>query len=218
MNAVMTIRSLAQPLPAVLDTPLAFNLLHRRRNIGDYRPTSFDLSRFNRLLARLGRTQGPMDVDQLATAARQLSATGDDEAPGCIAQRIAWIESVAAMAADRAWAAANEVVECARLVVDYANDSQDLIPDWLPRVGRLDDAIVVEAAWPTLAREVASYRDFQRLRTLEACLRGCAPQELPFSREAWEAARRHEAALNAHRRHVREGSYAPVEADRFRVH
>ena len=111
MNAVMTIRSLAQPLPAVLDTPLAFNLLHRRRNIGEYRPTSFDLSRFNRLLARLGRTQGPMDVDQLATAARQLSATGDDEAPGCIAQRIAWIESVAAMAADRAWAAANEVVE-----------------------------------------------------------------------------------------------------------
>ena len=74
MNAVMTIRSLAQPLPAVLDTPLAFNLLHRRRNIGEYRPTSFDLSRFNRLLARLGRTQGPMDVDQLATAARQLSA------------------------------------------------------------------------------------------------------------------------------------------------
>lgn len=218
MNAVMTIRSLAQPLPAVLDSPLAFNLLHRRRNIGEYRPTSFDLSRFNRLLARLGRTQGPMDVDQLATAARQLSATGDDEAPGCIAQRIAWIESVAAMAADRAWAAANEVVECARLVVDYANDSQDLIPDWLPRIGRLDDAIVVEAAWPTLGREAAGYRDFVRLRALEARLRGCEPEELPFDRDAWQAARVHEAALSAHRRRVRESTYVPAPSAMFRVH
>jgi len=218
MNAVMTTRSLVQPLPAVLDTAPTVNLLHRRRNIGEYRPTSFDLSRFNSLLKRLGRTQGPLDIDQLATAARQLAATDGNEAPGCIAQRIAWIESVAAMAADRAWAAANEVIDCARLVVEYADDSQDLIPDWLPRIGRLDDAIVMEAAWPTLGQEAAGYRDFVRLRALEASLRGCEPEALPFDRQAWQTARHNEAALIAHRRRVRESSYVPAPSAMFRVH
>ncbi|WAC63399.1 YkvA family protein [Pseudoxanthomonas sp. SL93] len=218
MNTLQNIQNPTFPLPSILDSVPAFSLLRRRKSIGHYRLNSVDLDRFNRLLARLGRRQGPLAMDQVVTAARQLAAPGGDTAPECIAQRIARLESVAAMVRDTAWEAANDAADCAQLVLDYAGDPQDLIPDWLPRVGRLDDAIVVEAAWPTLAREVASYRDFQRLRTLEACLRGCAPQELPFSREAWEAARRHEAALNAHRRHVREGSYAPVEADRFRVH
>jgi len=218
MNAVMTTRSLVQPLPVVLDTPPTFTLLHRRKNIGDYHPTSADLERFNRLLARLGRAKAPLCMDQLATAARQLAAATDEDAPGCIAQRIAWIESVAAMVADPAWEAANEVGDCARLVVDYANDTHDLIPDWLPRIGRLDDAIVVEAAWPTLRGELGQYRDFRRLRALEAGLRGCAPEQLPFDRNAWATARRDEAALIAHRRRVRESSYVPAPAAMFRIH
>ena len=218
MNAVMTTLSLAQPLPAVLDTPLSFNLLHRRKSIGDFRPNSADLDRFNRLLARLNRDRAPLGLDQLATAARQLSAAGDENGPACIAQRIAWIESVAAMAADPAWEAANEITDCARLVVDYANDCYDLIPDWLPRIGRLDDAIVVEAAWPVLRRETACYEDFRRLRALEAGLRGCAPGELAFDRQAWISARHAEAALVAHRRRVRESSYVPAPTAMFRIH
>lgn len=217
MNAVMTTRSLVQPLPAVLDTPLTFNLLRRRKNIGDYHPASADLERFNRLLARLGRDT-VLGMDQLATAARQLADASDETAPECIAQRIAWIESVAAMAGDPAWEAANDVADCARLVVAYANDTQDLIPDWMPRIGRLDDAIVVDAAWPTLHRETACYQDFRRLRALEAELRGCTPDALPFDREAWQAARRAEAALIAHRRRVRESSYVPVPSAMFRIH
>lgn len=218
MNAVMTTRSLVPPLPTVLDAHLPFTLLHRRKSIGDYRPASADLARFNQLLARLGRRQPPLDIDRLATAARQLSSAADDDAPGCIAQRIAWIESVAAMAADQDWQAANDVADCARLVLDYANDTHDLIPDWLPQVGRLDDAIVVEAAWPTLRHETACYRDFVRLRALEAGLRGCTPDALPFDRQAWQVAREAEAALIAHRRRVRESSYVPAPSAMFRIH
>ena len=103
-------------------------------------------------------------------------------------------------------------------MVAYADDTHDLIPDWLPQVGRLDDAIVVEAAWPTLRGEVACYRDFRRLRALEAGLRGCRPDELPFDRHAWEVARQAEAALAAHRRRVRESSYVPAPTPVFRVH
>ncbi len=218
MNAVMTTQSLVQPLPAILDTKPSFSLLRRRKNIGDFRLNASDLERFNHLLVRLGRHQAPLGMDQLVTAARQLATPTGADAPECIAQRIARIESVAAMVGDTAWEAANDAADCARLVLDYASDPEDLIPDWLPQVGRLDDAIVVEAAWPTLAREMHCYRDFRRLRALEAFLQGCAPDTLPFSREAWEAVRRTEAALIAHRRHVRETSYVPAPVSCFRVH
>lgn len=217
MNAVMTTRHLVQPLPSVLDTPPAFALPHRRKAIGHFRPASADLERFNQLLARLGRSR-PLVFDQLATAARQLSSGTDEPAPGCIAERISWMETVAGMVADQAWTVAAGVAECARLVAGYARDERDLIPDWIPQVGRLDDAIVVDTAWPTLRQEVACYRDFLRLRTLEANLRGCDPAELPFDRAAWEAAREVEAALNAHRRRVRESSYVPAPAPMFRIH
>lgn len=218
MNAVMTTRSLVQPLPSVLDAPPAFSLLHRRKSIGDYRPASADLERFNRLLSRLGRRSDPLDIDRLATAARQLSAATDEDAPACIAQRIPWIEAVAAMVADPDWQAANEVADCARLVVDYVNDPCGLIPDWLPRVGRLDEAIVVDTAWPLLGGETASYRDFARLRGVEANLRGCRAEDLHFDREAWQVARQAEAALAVHRRRVRESSYVPAPAPMFRIH
>ncbi|MBO9716706.1 MAG: DUF1232 domain-containing protein [Pseudoxanthomonas sp.] len=218
MDAVITTLSLVQPLPAILDATPPFSLLHRRKHIGGYRPASADLDRFNQLLARLGRRRPPLDVDRLATAARQLADSADDDAPGCIAQRIAWLESVVAMTGDRDWEAANEVAGYARMVADYANDTHDLIPDWLPRIGRLDDAIVMDTAWPVLRHELSCYRDFRRLRTVEADLRGCAPEQLPFDRHAWEAAREVEAALIAHRRRVRESSYAPAPSAMFRIH
>ena len=217
MNALMTTRSMVQPLPSVLDAPPAFTLLRRRKTIGEFRPASADLERFNQLLARLGRN-GPLAIDQLATAARQLSSGTDDNAPGCIAQRISWLESVAEMVSDPAWRVAANVDDCARLVAGYAADTHDLIPDWLPRVGRLDDAIVADTAWPTLHREVACYRDFLRLHALEAGLSGRHPAELPFDRAAWESARDAEAALIAHRRRVRESSYVPATAPMFRIH
>ncbi|KAF1694944.1 hypothetical protein [Pseudoxanthomonas koreensis] len=214
----MTTCSLVQPLPSVLDAPPTFSLLHRRKSIGDYRPASADLERFNRLLSRLGRHSAPLDIDRLATAARQLSAAMGDDAPACIAERISWIEAVAAMVTDPDWQAANDVADCARLVIDYVNDPCGLIPDWLPRVGRLDEAIVVDAAWPLLGGETASYRDFARLRGVEADLRGCTPEELHFNRTAWQVAREAEAALAAHRRRVRESSYVPAPSAMFRIH
>lgn len=219
MNAVMTTRCPTQSLPAALVDPASRNLPHRRQAIGDYRPSEPDLERFNQLLARLGRELPPLDLDQLATAARQLPPpVGGENTPRCIAERVARLETVAAMVADPDWAAANQAMDCARLVLDYTRERRRLIPEALPWFGHLDDAIVVEVAWPILGREAACYRDFLRLRALESYLRGCAPDALHFDRRYWEAARHAEAALAAHRRRVRESSYVPVESPMFRIH
>ncbi len=75
-----------------------------------------------------------------------------------------------------------------------------------------------EAAWTLLADETAAYLDFRRRSGIEAQLRGCTREALGFTRADWERCRAAEAALDAHRRHVREASYVPVPAPLFRIH
>ncbi len=73
-------------------------------------------------------------------------------------------------------------------------------------------------AWVQLAEETRHYLDYCRLARLEARLRGCAHEELRFTRSDWQAVRLIEAALETHNRQVRDRSYAPEPASMFRVH
>ena len=215
MNAML---STTLPLPTILDQP-AFAGPGRRRRIENYCLAPLDVERFNHLLLRLGRRQAPLDRDQVVTAARELCDCNILAVePPSIQERMRRIETAALMVADLDWEAANEAVDTARLVIDYARGSNDLIPDWVPTVGRLDDAIVVDTAWPRLADEIECYLDFCRLRNVEAELRGCSALALRFNRADWSQIRREEAALVAHQREVREHSYLPKSASLFLIH
>lgn len=215
MNAML---STTIPLPAILDQP-ALTGPCRRQRIDTYCLAPLDVERFNNLLSRLGRRQAPLDCDQLVTAARELSSrsSGTVEPPS-IRQRMRQAETAAQMVGDPDWTAANDAVDAARLVIAYARGSDNLIPAWVPKVGHLDDAIVVDAAWPRLASEVESYLDFCQLRDTEAGLRGCERAALGFTRTDWEQMRYDEALLVAHQRAVREHSYLANSAALFRIH
>ncbi|MGV8959499.1 MAG: hypothetical protein ACOH1V_03845 [Stenotrophomonas sp.] len=206
------------PLPAALEQPRLASP-HRRSHLNGFLLSSQEVNRFNQVLAQLGRTRPPLDPDQLATAARALDDNGDDPALApCIQQRLQQGQVVEQMLGDHDWAPANEVLPEAHHMVDYLHQSWHLIPASLPRVGHLDDAIVVDTAWPQLVREVANFLDYQRLRQLEANARGCRYDEIEFNRGIWLKVRGLEADLIAHRRQVRESSYAPEPVSYFRVH
>ncbi|MCW4453325.1 hypothetical protein OK348_00725 [Flavobacterium sp. MXW15] len=204
------------PLPPVLDQ--APSPLHRRRHIGPFEPSAGDIDRFNRLLARLGRTRAPLQCDQLVTAARTLAAHDPGQPPACIRQRLQRAELIEQLLDDRDWQPAENVVPIATDVVRYLHGPWHLLPVELPLAAHLDDAIAIDTAWPRLVPELSDYRDFRRLRRIEAELRGCRSEDLPFDRAAWLQARQAEAELLAHRRRVRESSYAPEAPARFRVH
>lgn len=191
----------------------------RRHQVGPCCINPRGLDRFNELLAGLGQAV-PLACDQIVTAARLL----EDEPgaafapPPCIRLRLAGAEPLARLAVDEGWQAAGAPLQDVQAVLHYLLSPDDLIPDWVPRVGRLDDAIVIDRAWPRIGEEVAGYLDFCRLRQLEAGLRGERPGRFRFTRDEWRVSRQAEAELRAHQRAVRAGSYLPAGASRFRVH
>lgn len=215
MNVMLTT---AIPLPAILDQPSPIGP-SRRHRIDNFHLTAASVDRFNDLLARLGRRAAPLDCDRLATAARELRdhTVGASE-PACIVQRMNRLEAAAQMIDDGQWEPADDAGNVAALMIQYAGGRFQLLPNSLPTVGHLDDAIAVEAAWPSLRTEVAAFLDYCRIRSLEASLRGREPGDFGFTRSDWEEARQAEYFLARQRRCIRENSYLPQLEPRFTVH
>ena len=217
MNAIAL--SLNAPLaPLVATTPA--DRPHRRRRVDRFQLSDTALDRFNGLIARLDPAAPALEWDTLATAARRVREQGEAGASAirAIHQRLRRAVVLARLLADAGWTPANDAVDIAGEVVDYVRGGHDLIPDGLQQVGRLDDAIVVDAAWPRLSDEVADYLDYCRLRRIEAALRGTDPGGFRFDRNDWQDAARAEFALSAHGRAVRDSCYVSAAAPLFRVH
>src|SRR5574337_852128 len=140
-----------KPLSPALQGPFPANLNHpaRRQFVGNVLLRMEALVHFNQLLARLQHF--PLHRDQVATASRELAKpVNDQRQPVGIVQRLQWIDAVARMVADASWPTADQVIVPARLVLDYTGSERRLLPRGIPQIGRLDDAILVDAAWPQL--------------------------------------------------------------------
>jgi hypothetical protein len=206
------------PLPQVLDQYPA-GIPHRRSHVNDFVLVHREVELFNQLLARLGRTRPPLQTDQLATAARSLNDQAPDAAPSpCIQQRLQHARVLEQMLQDADWEPADDVLSEARQVVGYLHESRQLIPDSVPGVGHLDQAIVIDTAWPKLVYEVINFIDYQRLRQLEADRQGRGYADIAFNRQIWMELREIEARLHEHQQRVRESSYAPEAPSYFRIH
>lgn len=212
----------ATSLPAILDESFSSSgsspALRRRRRIQDLDFTPEDLDRFNRLLSDLGRRSAPLDRDQLATAGRQLSHRGMTDPHPCIALRMSRLAAVLDMAADPGWTPSLEAYAVARRVLGYVASHGTTSPDQVREQARLDDAIVVEAAWPAISEEIDLYVDYMQLRRFEAELWHCGTAEFPFTRQDWENDRSIAAVLKAHQQRVRENSYLPSPSGLFHIH
>jgi hypothetical protein len=215
----MNISRPLSPLPEVLDHP-RMDVAHRRYRIGDHQIDPDALEHFNELLERLDLARPPLDRDQVASAARELAALSQPARwPECVLQRMRRAAAIDRMLGDHEWEVMPSSAEVAAMVIDYLRGNHPLIPNTVPVVGRLDDVILVEASWPTVAQEVRDYLDFCRVRRIEAALRGEPRPYFGFTREAWRDAARAEADWIAHTHRVSTSRYAnPFPEVRFQVH
>ena len=117
--------------------------------------------------------------------------------------RLARAESLRRMLDDPDWSLPAQTRERGRALLAYLCVFDDLIPDDLPLIGHLDDALLIELSWSEFEGEVQDYRDFRRFCS-KSPVRGSADEQ----RSQWERECLAEAGALLHRQAVRERGYA----------
>jgi uncharacterized membrane protein YkvA (DUF1232 family) len=87
--------------------------------------------------------------------------------PGYILERVEKLEGLIGMLKDVGWSMPAPVRQTALSALTYFVDPKDLIPDQIPGLGFLDDAIMIELVTQQLRHEIRGYDDFQRYRHTE---------------------------------------------------
>ena len=147
---------------------------------------------------------GELSPEQIEATAKQLIAdTQQGELPEFIAERIRKLSVVIDMINDEEWALNDEERSRVLSALAYFCDPDDLIPDHVPGLGFLDDAIYVEIVLRELNNEITLYEEFCAFRAAEEERRAASGKDIKVGREEWLADKR--AALHAQMRKRRRG-------------
>lgn len=192
----------------------------RRRHAGPLELADRSLERFRQSAQALQLADEAPCADTIATVARTLTRQFATlrRAP-CIRLRLRCLAGLQAMASEPRWELDAAPRQQIAQIAAYAESPHRLIPDAVPVIGGLDDALLVELAWPTLHETFRNYLHFRRARCAEAALRGVHPHALHFGRREWQQVREAlDAAIARQRRQVFAGSFLPAGSPLFRIH
>lgn len=178
----------------------------RRTEIAGLQLADAAMLAFNCQLREVHEQAPAVDADQIASLARWLQAIPAETAEATIGLRMAKAESLASMLDDPEWTLPAQVVERGRRLLAYIQRIDDLIPDELPLIGRLDEALLVELCWSEFDGEVRDYLDYRRF-CREQEFRGSADER----RLAWESDCLARAGAILHRQQVNERGYSRPE-------
>ncbi len=171
--------------------------------------TDSDLAHFQGIVdaarQNAGEKRSRADIEQQARSLIDEAKTG--ELPEFIAERVEQLDVVLAMINDDEWRLLDEEIEAVLSALAYFGDADDIIPDHIPGLGFLDDAIYVEIVLKELANEIKLYREFCDFRAAEEARRQARGEDIKVGREEWLADKR--AALHAkmRKRRLRGGAY-----------
>jgi uncharacterized membrane protein YkvA (DUF1232 family) len=125
-----------------------------------------DLRYFRQVLqkVRKGRSAENEDII-LREAEALLSEVKGTDAPEFVRNRIAQLTKLIEMLEDRDWRLEGQDRKRVLNALAYFADPDDLIPDRVPGLGYLDDAIMVELVVQDLKHEIEAYDAFCEFRT-----------------------------------------------------
>jgi uncharacterized membrane protein YkvA (DUF1232 family) len=128
-----------------------------------------DISYFRDRLQRVKRSASTLGEDRIVSGAAQLVAQAvAADPPEFVRDRLQKLEILIAMLRDDEWGL--QGADRSRILdaLAYFVDPEDLIPDGLPGIGYLDDAIMVELVVGELRHEIEAYQDFREFRRTHA--------------------------------------------------
>lgn len=175
-----------------------------------------DLGYYRRVMDDVWKKNAKRAEKELVDGARRLlrQVTKTKGAPEYIQTRLADLGVLLEMLDDSEWPLPEEDRQRIVAALGYFAVAKDMIPDKIPGIGFLDDALMAELVMEALKHEVKGYREFCEYRQNEATLRG-----KKVTREDWLAAKRRQIFLRIKRRQQesrRHGSsYSPMSILRY---
>lgn len=139
------------------------------------------------------KQQTPEQIEAAAIAL--LDDVRKGELPEFIAEHMRKLTVVIDMINDKEWQLSEEERKIVLGALAYLCDPEDLIPDHIPVLGFLDDAIYAEMVLSELRNEISLFEEFCAFRTAEESRRNADGEDVKVDREDWLREKR--AALHA---------------------
>lgn len=172
-----------------------------------------DLERFKTIAtsARSQTSDQQSHADIEKAAYKIVDVAMNTELPDFIADRLLELKVLLEMMRDEEWGLSEQDRQRIVGALSYFADPIDLIPDHIPGIGFLDDAMFVEIVIRELGEEISAYNEFCDFRRAEEALLSEQGQDPDQNREQWLGAKREEL-------HRRIADSRPQENDEFTFH
>lgn len=159
-----------------------------------------DLRHFQLIMDEARRAAGRMPPEDIVAAAEDLLAeVPENGTPGFILERLGKLRLMIRMLSDLEWRLPHDDAARVLNALAYFAEPEDLIPDNIPGLGFLDDAIMIELVVRELKPEIEAYQDFCDYRDRQSDNGDDA------SRAGWLESRRKELQVRMRRRRRRGG-------------
>lgn len=162
-----------------------------------------DIEHFTHALTAAREAAAHKSAEEIIEAASKLLIEAQKvHVPDFVGSRLAQLDTLIAMARDEGFHLPEEDKQRVLSALVYFADPKDVIPDHVPVLGYLDDAIMIELCVRDLRHEFDSYEDFCDYRQAEATRRGQNPAAV--GRADWLESRRDELIERMHNRRDRD--------------
>jgi uncharacterized membrane protein YkvA (DUF1232 family) len=166
-----------------------------------------DLDYFRRVMDDVWKRNAKRAEKELLEGARRLLRQATKmKAPEYVQSRLADLAVLLELLDDGEWPLPDEDRRRIVAALGYFAVAKDMIPDKIPGIGLLDDALMAELVMRELKHEVAGYREFCEYRDNEATLRG-----KKVNRADWLAAKRRQIFLRIKRRQEERRRHSSTE-------
>ena len=161
--------------------------------------SEIDIEYFRKVMRLALEQSDNLPPEQVIQNARELLVeVRTSECSDFIRQRMNQLETMIGMVVDKGWGLDDEDSQRVFEALSYFSEPEDLIPDSIPALGFLDDAIMVELVSRELQHDIEAYRDFVVFRAAESGRLG--EDAMKLGRSDWLEERRKQLHARMHRR------------------
>jgi uncharacterized membrane protein YkvA (DUF1232 family) len=158
-----------------------------------------DLDHFRNVMRKAQAGAKQLSEAEILANAKTLSKDIKVELPEFVSSRIKKLNTLVAMIEDSEWQIPDEERTDVISALAYFSDPEDLVPDHIPVLGFLDDAIMIELVAEELKDDIEAFDEFCTYRQREEQRAG----ENTITREEWLDSKRRELHSRMRNRRVK---------------